>query len=243
MRGRLWLVGGACLGLMAATMYLLREETVEYFGPMAVQDEQGTVIAGAEDPLIDTAFVPQDRVANLTAWGLSEAQSSEALKRIKVWQSEHRPRLLRALEEADDPDALRDHLCIDSGRRPRYWATAVLVVQDKNGRRRVLDPGRVAEFEIQEWSLSANIRGVYEKLELSPDRQSDATRMGIAAIMLGKEDLAVEGLRPWSTSLGGWSFNQVEKENKGTEDRVVAYFALAHLVLELAHEPDGFCEG
>lgn len=245
MRNRLWAVAGFSVGLLGLNVYLLQQEEENYFRHMDAQKQEAEVLLSTNtDPLMDTY---QTRSANrekdFVAWGLDEAQVVEALKKTRGLEDMHEKRIQAWFNNPSEPEELRDYICGDAGKKPRYWGLALLVTEDASGqRRRVINPGKIQELEEQDWSLKAPINEVYRTLELSLERKDDATRMGVAALMAGEEDLALEGVKPFGSGLvGSWSWKGAAALSPGLEERVITYFALLHLVLEEAWSEQGFC--
>jgi hypothetical protein len=67
--------------------------------------------------------------------------------------------------------------------------------------------------------------------------------MAMAAIMTRNEEAVLKGNSPWgTTTLSRWSWDKVKDENPGIEERLIEYFALMHLTVELARGDGGICE-
>lgn len=216
-------------------------------------DERGTNrIAPAErkprtikettDPLFDLRYGSAERRTNLTTMGLDEAAVDRVVLKIRRMEDRDKTRLVKAIDDAADPKELTAALCgRTSDVRPRYGALRFLV-QDDRGTRRALDLRRITRLERQEWSKADLIGEVYRQLELTDGRKPDAPLMGVAAILLQKENDALQGLAPWDrTSLGTWSWSDLEAEHPGIEARTLDYFALMHLVVEIAQSEGGLC--
>ncbi len=245
MRNRLWAVAGFSLGLLGLNGYLLQQEEENYFRHMDAQKQEAEVIlSSSTDPLLDSYQTRKaNRETDFAAWGLEETQVAEAMKKARGLEGQHEKRISAWFDNPAEPENLRDFVCGDTGKKPRYWGLALLVTEDSSGqRRRVINPGKVQELEEQDWSLKAPINEVYRALELNLERKDDATRMGVAALMAGEEDLALEGVKPFGSGLvGSWSWSGAAALSPGLEERVITYFALLHLVLEEAWSEAGFC--
>jgi hypothetical protein len=244
-RNRLWAVVGFSIGLLGLNGYLLQQEEENYFRHMDVQKEEAEVLLSTNtDPLMDTY---QTRSANreqdYRSWGLDEVQLVAAMKKTRGLEDLHGKRVQAWFSNPAEPEDLRDYICGDTGKKPRYWGLSLLVTEDASGqRRRVINPGKVQELEEQDWSLKAPINEVYRTVELNLERKDDATRMGVAALMAGEEDLALEGVKPFGSGLvGSWSWKGAAELSAGLDERVITYFALLHLVLEEAWSEQGFC--
>lgn len=197
----------------------------------------------SQDPLMDMRFIAGERETNLKKFGMEKDLLAATLKEIRVTEEAHGEKMKRLLEDAAEPVELADALCGQTRHvRPRYGALRFLVTQDKS-LRRPLNLQRVSQLERQDWAVTSPIDEVYRVVELGDDRHDDATLMGIAGIIAGKEKDVIERMAPWGRSLqpGGWSWSRVVKQNPGIEERVVNYFAMMHLAVEYATAEDGVC--
>src|SRR5690606_327633 len=105
---------------------------------------------------------------------------------------------------------------------PQPWAALRFLVREENGRRDVVDPTRLLAFEPQPWFAAAPVEPLYRHLEVVPDRQPDATLMGVAAALLGREIDTLEGRSPWSRGLAGsWGFRRLVRDAPQVEKMVV----------------------
>ena len=115
-------------------------------------------------------------------------------------------------------------------------------MKEEIDRRDAIDAERLKLFEEQDWFATAPVDAVYTHLELTEGRRSDATLMGVAALLMSKEDDALDGHSPWSTGLmGSWGWAPLRKQFPGAEMRVIQYFSLMHYLTELANTRDGIC--
>lgn len=195
-----------------------------------------------EDPLLELQYTRGSRETNLQDFGLPNDLVVRTLDRIRDLEDRDKERIVLMLDDAPEPTELYDAVCGEtSQRRPRYGALHFLV-EDKAGLRRARPIRRVTSLDEQEWAKLSPIQAIYDHVELAEERQPDATLMGIAGILLGKEEDVLNNYAPWGRGLAGtWSWKRVVKENPSVEERVVEYFALMHLVLELAQDEGGLC--
>jgi hypothetical protein len=243
MSARTWVVGGSLVAVLAVNGYLLFQEEKNYFSKLQTTAE-GRVLAGETDPLLGLRFSSSQRETNFLAFGLDEAQTAEAMKRLRDYEDRYTDRIKFLFENAGDRESLEQALCGQAGVRPRYGALRFLVEEQKDGSRRPINLQRATKLEWQEWSKAAPIGAVYAEVELADERKEDATRMGIAAILAGREQDVLEKNSPWGPGLTQrWSFSAVTEEVPGIEDKLLKYFAAMHLVVELATDEAGICAG
>lgn len=235
---RPWILGTFLVIGVGVDGYLVHMERV------APSEKRVGHIAEKADPLIDLKYIATEREGNLKVFGLSGEALKRGVKRIKDLETEqNKGRLALFLDEINDPDRAADAFCGTGtvGIPPRYALMGYLV-KDERGRRDALDLDRVSRLDREEWSKVVPIDAVYAELEMGDVREQDATVMGIAAILLEKEQEALERNSPWGSGLGSrWSWEKVRKDNPGIEDRVIEYLALMHLSMEVAMGEGGFC--
>jgi len=230
-----WVVGASLLILTGANAYLVMEEEVYSL-------EGGTShTLSTDDPLLGLRYEASQRRSNFAAFGLTGALLDRTLSRAESLNGRYQDKIYTLLMNAGDPEGVADALCgLGSGARPRYGALPYLVAEE--GSRRPVDPGALAGITADPWVDLAPVDGVYEIIELDEERQKDATVMALAAILLGQEQLALEGKTPWGRGLlATWSFADVTGTYPGIDERVSDYLALLHVVVEVAQEEGGFC--
>ncbi|MCB9760846.1 MAG: hypothetical protein H6739_13495 [Alphaproteobacteria bacterium] len=218
--------------------YFLNKEEI------ARKEESKKHLVLNQDPLLELRYIKANRKVNFEAFGLDDAEVTATLKIAQKKEDLHAARIEILLRQAGDPDAVADALCGETqGVRPRYGALRYLVSEDR-GRRQSVNLRKISAIEEQEWAALAPIGAVYTELELSNERQPDATRMAIAAILLGKEQEVLDHNAPWGQGIAGlWSWSRVKKENAGVSDLVLDYFAQLHVVTEIAQDEGGICDG
>ena len=195
------------------------------------------------DVLQSISYTKPNRSKNLAKFGMSESMVKQTLDKMRRTEDKYDRKMTLLLEQAPDPTAVIDALCGQTaGVRPRYGALRFLVVEEQ-GERRPIKISRVTRLEVQDWSEVAPIADVFRHVELSENRQDDATLMAIAGIMQKKEDDVLNNFEPWGRGLlpGAWSWKGVVKEHPGVSKRMTDYFAVMHLLVERATADDGVC--
>ncbi|MCB9776977.1 MAG: hypothetical protein H6742_00260 [Alphaproteobacteria bacterium] len=219
--------------------YLLSKEQI------AQGEVSADTVARIQDPLVDLAYTASSREEDFKAFGLDGDQVKWALDRSRRMadSDDGMKRLQLLMDDADDPVALADALCGQTGGvRPRYGALKFLV-EEVQGQRRPIRLKRARSLVVQPWAVASPISGIFDELELADDRKDDATRMAIAGILAAKEGDVLNRYRPWGRGLGNpWSWDEVVEKNAGIEEHVLEYFVLMHLAIELANAEDGICQ-
>jgi hypothetical protein len=186
-----------------------------------------------QDPLVGMRFVGGERERNLARLGV-EASRARAL-------SGRMERMLRRIERR--LDALLDgpaYACRVGALPARYDLLAVLV-EHRPPARAAIVVGTTTSLRRQPWADASPIAGVYEALELGASRPQDATWMGVAAVLLGREREAIDRRGPWQAG-AGWSRAALRREAPGIDARVEDYLAILHLLLERVNAEQGPCE-
>ena len=222
----------------SASNFLLYQEQISGVEKTAKQ------LVRAEDPLLSMRHIEADRLENMKKFGLEPAVAEAAVRKLKDLEQQSGPRLEALLKDAANPDGLANALCGETADvRPRYGALKYLVSEEK-GRRQTVNLRRISGIEEQDWYTTSPVSEVYAEVELLAERQPDATLMGIAAILLGREKDVLEQNSPWGQGIAlQWSWSKVKAENSGIQELLVEYFATMHLAVELAQKEGGICDG
>jgi hypothetical protein len=235
---RPWVLCAFLLGGIGLNAYLVLDERV------AASEKHVRHELEKADPLADLRFTRASRQVNLDRLGLADAELEQALGLLASLDDQEqirREKIARYLDEAGDQNQLADVFCGGGQVHPRYAALAYLV-KDEGGVRKAIDLGRVDGLDREAWSRQAPIAQVYGDLELAQDRKPDATVMGVAAILLGREQDVLERRSHWGEGLlGGWDWEGLKKDEPKIADQVIAYLALLHLTMEVATGEGGFC--
>jgi hypothetical protein len=236
---RPWILGALLLAAAGLNLYLVLGERV-------VQSEK-TVRHQVErsDPLLDLRYSKANRKSNLERFGLTEDEVAAALRRLNDMDDPDgraRSKLAMFMDQAGDQTRLDQAFCGSGQVRPRYAVMAYLI-KEEGGKRKALSLGRVSGLEREGWSQTARIAEVYGELELAAERKPDATVMGLAAILLGREQDVIDQSSHWGEGLRGrWSWKKVKAEHPGVGERLTEYLALMHLSMEVATSEGGFCD-
>ena len=192
------------------------------------------------DPLIAATFSPTTRVSNFKAFGLPDDMAEEA-RGIAGRMYDDNERLKIMLN--DGADVLTQYFCSASGVPQRYAALNVLVTQRDLGggvlERKVIDWRRTTSIQVEDWAITSRIDEVYNAVELTERRHSDSTAMGIGAVLGVREDDLFEQHAPVGTIR--WSFRKLLDNDPSLRAKLVDYFALMHVLTELAQSEDGIC--
>lgn len=228
---RPWVVAGLLLVAVLVNGVLVALERVP-------TPDAADVVTRVDEPLRHLLYTPTNRRNNFKAMGMDDELAHVVATRIdRLAGQQARFEELLARHAIDVGEAF----CPGAG-LPQPWAALRFLVREENGRRDVVDPTRLLAFEPQPWFAAAPVEPLYRHLEVVPDRQPDATLMGVAAALLGREIDALEGRSPWSRGLvGSWGFRRLVRDAPQVEKMVVDYFSLVHYLTELANRPDGIC--
>ena len=240
MNGRL--VSGivAAVVLFPVTLGVLFAEEVEKVAGKAAE------VAEAADPLAGLQYVQSQRKFNLDKMGFDEKQVASILGVIEgLNKSLHvgeqgADAIASMLSETEDETMLENSLC---GRvQPARYTALELLVEEQNGELHVRTPNTTHALSRADWYTKDRVLSVVEKVEIIANREPDATRMGLAAAFARQEKMVLDGQAPWGGSfLNNWSFDGVVKKFPGVEQKVEAYVALLHLVLENVTGEGGLC--
>jgi hypothetical protein len=231
------MVSAALFIALCFSAYLISTESV-------LPDEaQIQHVTTRSDVLQSILYTKPNRAKNLSKFGFTELMVKQALDKMRRIEDKHDRKLTLLLEQAPEPTTLIDALCGQTaGVRPRYGALRFLVIEEQ-GVRQPINISRITRLEVQDWSQLAPITDVFRHVELSENRQDDATVMAIAGIIEKKEDDILKNFEPWGRGLlpGAWSWKGVVKQHRGVSKSMVDYFSVMHLLVERATADDGVC--
>jgi soluble cytochrome b562 len=231
---RTWMVLGSLATAISTSLYIINNEEITKSEAELREDQKKT------DPHHDMKYIASERLKNFQAFGMDEAMAKRTVDRIDKLDQE---RLYSFLRNADESSAMADALCGSTRqRRPRYGALEFLV-EPEGDKRQTVSLLKISSLKRQEWTRTSPIQRVYEAADLARPPEPDSTLMAMAAIFTRNEDTLLAGNSPWgATTLSRWSWEKVKEKNAGIEERLVEYFALMHLTIELAKGDGGICE-
>ncbi|MBN1336757.1 MAG: hypothetical protein JXB39_12435 [Deltaproteobacteria bacterium] len=237
MKLRPWILGAVLVGALGVNGYLVIHERI------AVGESEARHRTRKEDPLIDLPYTSASRSSDFGRFGLVGPLLTQAVERVQEQDEANRALLKDRIENVGDPDLFLKTFCrTDRGGLPPHYSGLAWLVQDEGGRRSAISVPRITSLEPGEWASRSPIAEVYATVELNDDRKPDATVMGLAAILLGREDEAIHRRSPWGQGLGGrWSWERLQKEDVGIADQVMQYLVLLHLTMEIVTAEGGFC--
>lgn len=195
------------------------------------------------DKLAAMAFAPTLRNSNFRDFGLSDEMVEETAQRTRRLEQRFHGRYETLIAE-NRAGALRT-LCGATSELPQRFALLSVLVEERNGQRTVVDPNLLATLDAQPWWVDGggSLTGaMYNKLVMQADLDSSSTAMIVGAVLVGEEQKALERQSPWGhRAFGGWSFVRMIDQHSVLRTQLVSYFALMHLLIEIANGPDGLC--
>lgn len=226
------MVGSLIASLAVSGALILRERIPDLEQPEEVKIE--------DEPLRHYTYAANTRLQNFRDFGMSDSLATQTANKIAQIQ-DNREKYRKILN--DQSILLGAAFCPSTNKLPQPYAALEFLVQNEGERRIVLDAYAFFQLERQPWYASTgSATPIYSVLHQGVERRKDATIMGVAAILSGREQLAIEGRGAWSTSyLNGGDFEQLVSELPGLKAKVSDYFALMHYLTELANEHDGIC--
>ena len=236
MNWRPWVVAAMVMAAGITNVALLVAEDVE-----PPEQEKGPSVA-QKDQLATLPYTAGARLSNFKKYGMPDQMADEANKRATNLVKDRGELYSKLL--VDNSQVATRVFCPGAPLPPRYGAVQVLIV-DEDGVRRVIEPQDLRTLEIGEWYALSPAKDVYEELELSKERKDEATMMGVAAILLGKEDAAIEREAPWGSGFTtSWSASRMLDQNadKKIRGKLIDYFALMHALTEIANGERGVCQ-
>lgn len=231
MTWRPWVVAAA---LFAAFMF----NAVLVFNERLPKVKSGQEVEVVDEILRHVVYTPTTRRNNFKTMGMSEDLADKTAKQIERYGRKEKAFKTLLSEQATSVGVA---FCPGMD-LPQPYAALMFLVYEENERRDVIDPERLKEFEEQEWHVTAPIRAIYSHFELTAGRYEDATLMGVSAILMQREDDALDGYAPFSTGLlGNRGWGSLKSEHPRAEMTVIQYFSLMHYLTELANTRDGIC--
>ena len=197
-------------------------------------------INGTDEPLRHLSYVATNRNDNFLEMGLPQDLADLATKEARKLDAV-KARLSKLV--TDQALDIGGAFCPKPSALPQpYAALEFLVIQDAGVRTVVNARQELFEFEAQRWfNVDSNPAGLYEVYERSQTRRQDATIMAVGAALAMREQDAINHRGPWSNGFFGGGFSALEEEVPSIRQRTAEYFALMHVLTEIANQPDGIC--
>lgn len=211
----------------------------------ATPEEVAEVVDTRKDRLLGIAFTPGTRIMNFQSFGFPEQLAEAVAQRTGKLEHRYREKFKEMLMEfADDVGWA---LCGGSADSlPQRYAAMSFLVQEENGKRKPIEVGELYAFTEQEWwgAASVDVENLYVEFERSKNAKENSTIMGVGAILLGQEGAAMQREAPWGRGglQGRWSYEKMVTDEPAVEGRLVEYFAIMHLLTELANDTGGICQ-
>lgn len=237
MNWRPWIVAASVLAAGIANVALLAAEVVEPVSVDKAPEYQ------RQYQHIKMVFTANSRLKNFKAMGLPDDMAEKANDAATELAQERGKILERVLK--DNSDKATRVFCPGAPLPPPYQALSVLVMEEDDVRR-VVSPSELSVIEVQDWYGAAPVEAVFEAMEKTEKPPPISVVMGVSALMVGEEDKAIEGEGDWGSGMlsGSLSLKDVLDDYKDRQIRgkLVDYFALMHLMTEIANDPDkGIC--
>lgn len=208
---------------------------------IAPSEQQHRDTSKMADPLLDMVFSEGNREKNFVAMGFDKDMTSEAVKASKALHASHAARFRELIDTAEKRSDLQEDLCSTTNdKRPRYAAMGWLV-ERKARELMVVRADKLDNLKEQDWARASTVHSIYDRRERSKSRQENAPIMIVAAVLAGQEEKAREGWPPWGAG-DRWSWEQVQKDHPGIRQKIIDYYALFHVIKEIAEEEGGLCE-
>ena len=231
---RLFVVLAALMAAAVFNVALLVTETP----PAAITPE---IKLDKKDPLMGKIkWLPSRRVKNLKKFGLTDDLSDAVMKRLKrLDKEENRSPKWKAV--LDEDQELGSRCFCNAGELPVRYKAAECILQAAGQTR---PPAKLASLrkriESQLWFDKSLAVEVFGALELQAERTDDATARGVAAMILGVEQDAIDRLGDYGGGLfGALDLKALVTKRPALEDSLVEYFAVLSIMAEAANDPNG----
>ncbi len=231
MTWRPWIVAAAFIAAVMINLVLVFQERLP-------EAKGGPEVSRVDEILRHLQYTPSSRRNNFKKMGMSDDLAESSAKYIDRY-TRKQPLFVQMLNE--QAAMVGSAFCPGTG-LPQPYAVAQFLVTEVNERRDVVDPERLREFEEQPWFMTSQVPAIYTRFELTEGRYADATLLGVSALLVSKEDDALDGYAPFSTGImGARGWGHLKKEHPRVELTAIQYFSLMHYLTELANTRDGIC--
>ena len=235
MSWRPWMIFGALLLAVVWNSVLLYQERVP--DPQQKLDVQ----KGSEEKLRKIQYIMPNRRKAFTDMGMDDDMADATAKWMDQYKK-HKKALLIAMNKQGAQ--LGDAFCPSMG-LPQPYTAMQWIVEEENNKRRVIRPERLRRFEPQVWYDPGIIESIYNAFELDENPRGDATLMAISAILVAREQDALEGNPPFAKGLfsnvGRSPFVRLQKDHPRIKSTAIEYFSLMFYMTMLANSDDGIC--
>lgn len=231
MTWRPWIVAAFLGAALLLNVVLMWEEKL----PRA---EGGPEVARVEEVLRHLQYQPTTRRNNFKEMGMSDELAESTAKYVDRY-ARKTPLFEQLLQE--QAASVGNAFCPGTD-LPQPYAALEYLVAEENGRRDTIDPERLKLFEAQPWFATSSVRPIYTHFELTQGRYADATLLGVSALLVQREEDALDGVSPFSTGVfGSRGWAPLKKQDPRVELMAIQYFSLMHYITELANTRDGIC--
>lgn len=198
----------------------------------------GPDVARVDEVLRHLQYLPTTRRTNFKEMGMSDDLADATAKYVDRYTRKQAAFSALLTEQA----SLVSVAFCPGTAMPQPYAALQFLVLETNEVRDVVDPEMLREFEEQPWFATSSASAIYSKFEMTEGRQADATLLGVSALLVDREDDALNGYTPFATGiLGARGWAPLKKEHPRIEMVAIEYFSLMHYLTELANTRDGIC--
>lgn len=210
--------------------------------PLPQPDNQAVTVQ--EDRFRSVRWIRQDLYTNMTdVFGLPADEAKAVAGRVKqITERDEGARLKSILENTVLRDRVWPAICYDGDKTlPQPYSMLEFLVVETGGKRSVLKPQDLFDFESQSWYAEANVAGVYDAQELADERRLDSTALTLAGIFLSQDEAvyAREGMFR-AGSRGGYV--KLSRDKPHVKTKIRDYLALVYVFAEFANQEGGVCE-
>ena len=192
MTWRPWVVAAALFAAVMVNLILVFQERLP-------EAQGGPEVERVDEVLRHLQYSATTRRNNFKAMGMGPELADATAKYVDRYGRKEKAYKALLSEQAA---MVGNAFCPGTDLPQPYAAMAFLIVEE-NEKRDVLDAERLREFEEQEWFLTGSVKAIYTRFELTAGRYDDATLMGVSAVLMQREDDALDGYAPFSTGVLG----------------------------------------
>ena len=234
---RSWLIVVGIIAVSILNVFLISNEHVE----VSIEKE---LVGDYEDRYGNLIYTKSEREENFKKFGLDEQSIKRTIKQLGKYERRYKEPFRARLTDSKNIELMTEIFCPRDVKsiRPRY-AAARLLIKEKSDKRLVIDPKKDVELEEQKWTKSLSFLDIYESVEKTKEELPYSTIMVIAALLTKNEESLYRREEPWGRVLdGSWNWNSVQEEYSDVGTQLIKYFALMHLLTEIANDEKGVCK-